>query len=169
MSDLTKEQASLQKELLAYEGDTSEESRSKIQQIKLQLEKNSQDIEENQYDKFISDSRRLLDSLYQEYETALNQRLDNIDALIADMIASSNANAGMISDTLSSKADSVGYYLSESMEDIWNTNTGSMLDALAMYDSNIMGGFAEVNTSVGEVIRGVNKITWICILRLVLT
>ena len=157
MSDLTKEQASLQKMLSAYENDLSEESKQKIQQIKVRLEKNAQEIEQNEYEKFINDSKKLLDDLMLEYSEALNQRLDNIDALIADMIASSNANAGMISDTLSSKADSVGYYLSESMEDIWNTNTGSMLDALAMYDSNIMGGFAEVNTSVGEVIRGVTE------------
>ena len=153
----TEEIASLQKQLSAYEGDLSEEARQKVQQIKVSLENAQEQLEETEYERYISDQKKLLDDLYLEYETALNQRLDNIDALIADMIASSNANAGMISDTLSSKADSVGYYLSESMEDIWNTNTGSMLDALAMYDSNIMGGFAEVNTSVGEVIRGVTE------------
>lgn len=157
MSDLTKEQASLQKQLAAYEGDLSEESKAKIQQIKLQLEKNSKDIEESQYDKFISDSRQLLDDLYLEYETALNQRLDNIDALIADMITEINNDASTINDTLSSKAESVGYELSESMKNIWNSSTNAMLDALAMYDSNVAGGFAEINTSVGEVIRGVTE------------
>ena len=153
----TEEIASLQKQLSAYEGDLSEEARQKVQQIKVSLENAQKDLQQTEMDKYFENSKKSLNDLYQEYELALNQRLDNIDALIADMIASSNANAGMISDTLSSKADSVGYYLSESMEDIWNTNTGSMLDALAMYDSNIMGGFAEVNTSVGEVIRGVTE------------
>lgn len=151
------EVAKLEKIYDSMNGDLSEENKAKLQQIKVQLENAKEQLEETEYDRFISDQKKLLDDLYLEYETALNQRLDNIDALIADMIASSNANAGMISDTLSSKADSVGYYLSESMEDIWNTNTSSMLDALAMYDSNIMGGFAEVNTSIGEVIRGVTE------------
>lgn len=157
LSKQTEEIASLQKQLSAYEGDMSEEARQKVQQIKLSLENAQSQLEESEFDHYLSEQKKLLDSLVDEYSDALNQRLDNIDALIADMLASSNANADMISNTLSSKADSVGYYLSESMEDIWNTNTGSMLDALAMYDSNIMGGFAEVNTSVGEVIRGITE------------
>lgn len=151
----TGEIASLEKQLSAYEGDLSEESRAKIQQLKVSLENARAQLEETEYDRYISDQKKLLDDLYLEYETTLNQRLDNVDALIADMIAASNANAAAVGEVLSAKAESVGYYLSESMEDIWSANTGSLLGALTVYDNNVTGGFVAVNTGVGEVIRGV--------------
>ena len=44
------------------------------------------DLEETQYEHYISEQKKLLDNLYDEYEAILNERLDNIDALISDMI-----------------------------------------------------------------------------------
>ena len=65
--------------------------------------------------------------------TILNQRLDDVDALIADMISEININASSISETLSAKAESVGYTLSESMYDIWSNSTGTISNVLEMY------------------------------------
>ena len=66
----------------------------------------------------LSDQSAMLDNLYLEYETILNTRLDNLDALVSDVIAQINMDATSISTTLSEKADSVGYTLSSSMTSI---------------------------------------------------
>ena len=78
--------AKLQKQLSAYSGDNSEETRATIQKIQVDLADAMDDLEETQYEHYISEQKKLLDNLYDEYEAILNERLDNIDALISDMI-----------------------------------------------------------------------------------
>lgn len=155
IAEQTKEIASLRKQLSAYEGDLSEENRARIQQIKVQLEDAEENLEETQYERYISDQKKLLDELYLEYETVLNQRLDGVDALMADMISEINQNASSISETLSSKAESVGYTLSESMYDIWSNSTGTITNVLEMYGSNLISGIDNIDTSVEDVISGI--------------
>lgn len=120
VKEQTKEIASLEKQMAAYSGDDSEEAKAKIQELKVSLEEAKTDLEETEYDKYISDTQKILDDLYLEYETILNERLDNLDALISDMILEINANASIISDTINTSADSVGYTLTESMNTIWS-------------------------------------------------
>ena len=55
------------------------------------------DMEETQYDKYISDQKKLLDELKQDYKKALDDRMDNVDVLISDAIASINSNSSNIS------------------------------------------------------------------------
>ncbi len=93
LSSQTKNIANLEKQLSAYTTDTSEETKAKVQQLKVSLQ-------ETQYDKYVSDQKKLLNELYNEYETILNQRLD---AFIGDMIQDINDNSGMINNTLISK------------------------------------------------------------------
>lgn len=148
VSEQTKEIASLQKQLSAYEGDLSEESKAKIQQIRVQLENAKEDLEETEYERYISDQKRLLDDLYNEYEEVLNQRLDDIDALISDMINEINLNADTISTTLSKKAESVGYTLSGSMKSIWETSTGNINSVITKYGKDFLSSVTTVNSEL---------------------
>lgn len=156
VAEQTKEIASIEKQMSAYEGDDSEETKAKIQQLKVSLEDAKSDLEDTQYDKYISDQKQLLDDLYNEYETILNQRLDNLDALITDMIGQINNNAGTINTTLSEKADSVGYTLSESMTTIWDTNSTKITTVLTTYGQNIQNGISSAATTVNAAIGTIN-------------
>jgi len=156
VAEQTKEIASIEKQMSAYEGDDSEETKAKIQKLKVSLEDAKSDLEDTQYDKYISDQKQLLDDLYNEYETILNQRLDNLDALITDMIGQINTNAGTISTTLSEKADSVGYTLSESMTTIWDTNSTKITTVLTTYGQNIQNGISSASTTVNAAIGTIN-------------
>lgn len=120
VEEQTKNIATLQKELSAYENDVTEETKAKIQQIKVDLEEAKEDLEETQYEQYISDQKKLLDELYDEYERILNERLDNIDALIEDMIAMVNGSAITINDTLNVAASSVGYTMTTEMSNLWS-------------------------------------------------
>lgn len=151
IADQTSEIASLEKQLLAYENDNSEEARATKQKIKSNLEKAKDDLKETEYERYISDQKELLDSLYAEYEKYMNQRLDNVDALFADLINTVNDNSGEISDTLSSTAREVGYELSDSMQVIWNNAAGSITDVVSLYGNEFSDKLTTVNQALSMI------------------
>lgn len=152
VKEQTKEIANLQKMLDAYQGDNSEEAKSKVQEYKVSLEEAKNDLEETEYDRYVSDQRKMLDTLYDEYEEILNKRLDNIEALISDMIVKINENSITINNTLSEKAESVGYELSSSMEGIWS----GAKDVLTTYGEHIRTGIESAATTVNETLGTIN-------------
>ena len=175
VKEQTEEIASLEKQLAAYSGDDSEEAKQKIQQIKVDLETARQDLEETEYDKFISDTSAMLDTLYTEYELILNQRLDNIDALLEGVIESINIaasadgiiatalgsegalaiavsnNATSIKDTLTSEAKNVGITLSDAMNNIWSVGEGNAKSVLTMYGNNFQDKLTTTNSVLNDI------------------
>ena len=145
--------AVLEKQLSAFRGDDSEESQAKIQEITDELEKAQKDLQDAEYDRYISDTERLLDNLYSEYETILNARLDNIDALIMDMITEINSNSGMISEVISSEASNVGYTLSDSMNQIWNGENA----VLTYYGDGFLNSMTNVTNVLNGIKVGINN------------
>lgn len=153
------EVSSLQKQLSAYSGDNSEEARSTIQKLNTQLREAMANLEETESDRALSEQKKMLDNLYNEYESVLNQRLDNVDILISDMIDRINDNSGTIADTITAEADSVGYLMSENLSAMWAnegpagsiitrygdlfsselTSVNSVLNSIALYVSGIAG------------------------------
>lgn len=143
IADQTKEISDLEKQLSAFGGDDSEEGRLKVQEIQNSLQNARKQLEETQYDKFISDQQEMLDDLYEQYSVILNQRLDNLDQLVSEVIQTVNDNAGIIGDTLREEASNVGYTLTNEMQTIWGAN-GTFAGVLATYS----GEFSSVTTSL---------------------
>lgn len=137
--------------MAAYSGDTSEEAQQKIQQIKVDLESAKEELAETEYDKLIDDTSVLLDDLYLEYENLLNMRLDNLDALVSDMITEINADASSISATLSEKAESVGYTLSDSLKTIWDTNTTNTTNVITTYGEKFTSAQTTTNNALNTI------------------
>lgn len=124
--------------------------------MKVQLEESRQNLEETEMDKYIEDTSKLLDSLYLEYETILNARLDNIDALVMQQIEYINQNAMNIQGTITENADKVGYQLSEEMKNIWNAgnvdeNGNKISNVIQMYGEK----FSQNNTTVNTVLNNI--------------
>lgn len=140
IADQAKEVAKLQKQLSAYAGDTSEEGRSRLQQTQTELEEAKANLEETQYDQWISDQEALLDNLYSEYENILNQRLDNLDQLVTDVITAINEKSDIISATLQTEAANVGYTISDNMTQLWSSTESAgavgIKDVLTTYIGN---------------------------------
>lgn len=86
INDQTKNISNLEKQLAAYQGDTSEEARKKRQELQNQLDSAQQQLEETQWDKYISETGEMLDNLYNNYETYLNDKLSNVAELMTSMI-----------------------------------------------------------------------------------
>lgn len=140
----TKEISALEKRLQAFSGDTSEESKATIQQLKVQLEEARENLEETQYEKYLSDQEQMLDTLKTETEEWINQRLDNFDSLLADIITSTNENSESIKETLDSTANEVGITLSDKMDEIWSLEG----DVVAEYND----AFSETLTTTNSIL-----------------
>ena len=145
--------SSLQKQLLSLQGDNSESAQSKRQSINSQLQDAKDELQQTEMEKAMSDVEQILDNVQSELETWISERLDNIDELIGQVIESSNTNAGSISDTITSTAESNGYKLSESMASIWSTNTGNITNVLGDFSNK----FVEGNNAITNVCNNINS------------
>ena len=154
VKEQTKEIASLEKQIMAYTGDNTEETKSKIQQLKVSLETARENLQETQYDKFINDSKKLLDDFYNDYETTLNQRLDNVDSLVSDMITYINNGANTIQQTLINEANNVGYQISDIMNNIWDNGTKPVLSE---YNQDFLNASNNIVLAINNLANSINQ------------
>ena len=156
ISEQTSNLSALQKQMSAYENDDSEEARAKRQQLSTQIEDAQQDLDETEYEQSIADQKKLLDELYTQYEEILNLRLDDLDALIMDMIGEINNNADTINTTINDKVDSLGFTLSDAMSTIWDTSTTKLSTVLTTYGENLKTGISSAATTVNNALNTIN-------------
>lgn len=147
--DQAGEVAKLEKQLSAYSGDTSEENRSRLQKLRKDLEDARENLKESEQSRYISEQKKLFSNLYDEYETTLNKRLDNVDQLMVDMQKKVDSNAKTISNTLKAEAASVGYTITSSEKSIWGSG-GSGFNLLSNVNSTISSIAASVNAMVAK-------------------
>lgn len=159
VNESTSEISSIRKQLSAYSGDDSQEAKSKIQKLQEDLKKAEENLEETEYDRYISDQKELLDDFYDEYETNLNSRLDDVDTAFGELIASVNQNSGDINSTLNGLADEFGIELSNDMKNIWgNEKFGDVIQSYIGENSLINKGQTTIISVLGGIANSVNKI-----------
>ena len=150
ISEKTDEIASLKKQLLAYSNDVSEETRAKIQKLNVELKNAEEDLQETEYERYISDTKELLSNLYDEYELLLNERLDDVDGLIIDMIDATNQNSETINATIKEATEKVGYDLSDSMREIWDDGS-AVKDVVSYYGDNFTSYLTTTNQALANI------------------
>jgi len=122
----------------------TEEGKAALQKYEVSLKEAQENLEETEYEKYISDQEQMLDSLYDKTEEWINSRLDDLDAVIQEVIASTNTNASEIKTTLETEASNVGTTLTAEMEKIWSTN-GTFTQVVANYSKDFQKGLTTVN------------------------
>lgn len=150
IADKTSEVSNLQKQINAFSMDTSEEGRLRLQQAQDALREAQENLQQTEYERYISDQEELLDNLYTEYEDVLNARLDNIDELVSTVIASTNENAATISATLQEQAANVNYTMTDAMNRVWNSNTAN-----GNIVSEFSNNFSQATTAIQTTIDGI--------------
>ena len=158
VEEQTKNIATLQKQLGAYSGDISEETKAQVQRIKVELENAREDLEETETDRLISEQKKMLDDLADEYEKVLNTRLDDLDALVADMIAQVNSSAVEINQTLTTATSEVGYTMTSEMQTIWSqaaeqlkTNAEKYEGVVAQYGADFQSRWTTTNSVLSGI------------------
>ena len=142
----------IQKQLNAYANDDTEEGASKRQKLRNDL-KNAQDsLAQTEEDRRMSQTKKLLSDLQNEYEDILNARLDDVDALIRAVIDGVDANASIIKTSVETAAKDVGYIMTGDVATIFNS---SIVKDLASYFTN--GSFVENVTSISDSVKGIEN------------
>lgn len=119
VAEKTKQIADLRKQLLAYSGDMSEESRAKIQSLTVSLKDSEKDLRESQYEKFISDSKDMLSDLQ-----------DNFDDVIQDVIDSLSEHFDKLLNGISSTSNTAVRTIKEQMKGVGYTSTNEFSQIL---------------------------------------
>lgn len=145
----------IQKQLAAYENDLSEEARAKVQKLTVSLQDAQDKLNETEYQQYIADQKKLLNDLYSDYEQVLNERLDDLDALVADVIAQVNKSSADICDTLGAEAGKVGYSIEDATKNIWNGSSIALDGALTTYGNDFSAKLTGVNASLSNILNAV--------------
>ena len=101
IAEKTKQIASLQKQLIPYSNNDTEESRAQIQKLKVELENAKSDLKDTQYEKFISDTEDMLDDLMNDYQEFIDEKLNDTNSILSN-ISSLLGDSGNIVATLKS-------------------------------------------------------------------
>lgn len=148
VSSITDQISSYQKQLMALSGDDSEENRAQVQTIKENLKNSQDELEQTEYEQWLSDQEQLMDDMYDQMEEWLNTRLDDIDARVLEMIDYVNANADTINTTISEETALVGYNITDAMNTIWTENK----DVVSYYNENLYNAlYANGNANVNAI------------------
>ena len=144
IQDKTDNISSIQKQLMSLGNDTSEENKARLQKLSDELRTAEKDLAETEYDKWLSDQNQMLDELYSDTEEFLNAKLEDIDALLQEMIQTTNDNGSVISSTISDEIGEVGYVLSEDLNGLLGQITTDDANILSAVDTT----YREINYSV---------------------
>lgn len=147
ISEKTDNLASLKKQLSVFENDNSEESLKKVQQLQSDIKDAEKDLKDTEYDKYIEDQEKMLDDLYQEYSDKIDEKFEQTEILIQELIGVVNENQSSISDTITTVTSDVGYTISDQMKTIWN-DAGTVI-------SGFTGKFDTYATTVQSAINSI--------------
>lgn len=156
---------SLQKQLNSMEGDDSEEGASRRQKLRDELKEAQKDLQETQEDQRLSEIKDALSDMQEKYEEVLNARLDNIDALLEEVVRGVNQSGADICGTIKSVASSVNYNITDVLNKIYsgvqnlsagNADKNGQSGALVSGTSTTNGGLN--NTSATTLSKSTNPV-----------
>ena len=109
----TKNIAKLEKQATAFSFDNSEEGQAMRQKISVQLEEAREQLEDTEYQHYITEQKKILSDMYSKYEQKLNELSDNIIALFKDAMARHKSNKDEICKTILALGLNVNPYLED--------------------------------------------------------
>lgn len=96
----TRDISNLEKQLMAIQGDTSEEAMNKRMKLEQQLQDAQEKLQETEYDRWKQDQETMLDNLMQDYTELTEDILKDIDTLINKTIEQTKANTTSTNETI---------------------------------------------------------------------
>ncbi|MCM1500113.1 MAG: hypothetical protein NC124_16745, partial [Clostridium sp.] len=155
ITNQTKNIASLEKQLAALKGDDSEEGRAKTAKLLVSLDEANRELEDTEYERYISDQQNMLDNMYAQYEDLLSALEKDFETVVKDGVDTINATASGISATLREYSDKYGYNPSTDMTRILGVMESSHGTIVNTLPDTISDGLSRL----GEVFRdGVDSI-----------
>lgn len=169
VTDHTKEIAAIRKQIAAYSGDESDESKARIQKLQVDLENAENDLKDTEYDKYVSDTKKLLDNFYTQYKEDMERRAEHSDSLVDELIGQVDSHSTEINEVIRTTAKDVGYTLSSSMSTLISdtngglTNITSMLQTISDYIKEMadVAGKTELNKNGDPVVNSNGEVQYV--------
>ena len=147
----------LQKQLNAYANDDSEEGAARRQKLRNELKTAQENLQQTQEERRISQTKKMLSDLQEDYENVLNARLDDLEALVKAVTNGVNSNSTKISEAIKVATDNVGYKVTHEMNTLLSGGknlvsyflNGTFIDQLTKaiaVANNIQNGVAKTVT-----------------------
>ncbi len=156
ISEKTDNLASLRKQLSVFENSDSEESLKKVQQLQSDIKDAEKDLKDTEYDKYIEDQEKMLDDLYQEYSDKIDEKFEQTEILIQELIGVVNENQSSISDTITTVTSDVGYTISDQMKTIWNdagTVISSFTSHFDTYATTVQSAINSIQVTIDKMLQ----------------
>lgn len=133
----TKNIAAMEKQLASLKGDDSEEGRARRAKLQSALDEANQNLQDTEYERYISDQQNMLGNMYTQYEDLLTTLEKDFETIVKNGILTINTTAGGISQTLKDIAEKYGYVTSEDMSSIMNSFKDTGLTKLESIFNNL--------------------------------
>lgn len=132
----------IQRKLSALSGDNSASAIAKRKKLEQELAEAKADLEEQYYDRSVSDRSDALDKEQEDFEAEKDAEtekwekyLDDIESIISDSLGLVQSNASGIYDTLTSKAQEYNLTLSDSIMTPWKDGAIAVSDYQTTFDT----------------------------------
>lgn len=138
--------------------DTSEESRAQLQKWQNELADIDSEIEENAYSQYISDQKDILNSVYENYETFLDEKAEDTERLFQEAMAQAKNNTSAMKDTVETAAGAVGYDIDAGIDDLLsdgstlNTNLNQVEARLLANGLSIIDGVEQIDATNNGIV-----------------
>ena len=156
IDNLTGDVTKYQKITKSLEGmKDTEEGKKLIQEYSVKLKESEEALAEAENEKYLDDLDKLLQNLSDDATEFVSQKMDNVDALVKEVIAQTETNTGSILETLKTETSNVNTTLTSEMEKVWGANgtfttsLNSVVDMFKQYFDNLQ---KEADTKASEII-----------------
>lgn len=125
----TKNVSSLQKQFMAVSGDTSEEGRLRAAQLRKSLDEAQQDLQDTEYDRYISDQQEMLDNMMNQFQDLMEKLQKDEDTLLRAGIKAINDQKGVMQQIFNKTAEEYGYPTSTNLTELQTALTTGRITA----------------------------------------
>lgn len=142
ISEKTKQIADLRKQLIAYSGDMSEESRAKVQSLTVSLKDAEKDLRESEYDKLISDTKDMLSDLQDNFDDVIQDVIDSLSENFKELLDGISKTSNSAVATIKGEMNGIGYTPTDEFKEILNgtnvvTTTQNLIDTIKDFQTKM--------------------------------
>ncbi len=140
---------SLRKQIAALRGDSSKETEARIQKLQSQLKDSEESLKDQEYERYISDQKDMLDNLYAEYAKLVEDIMNNRDRLLKEGLDLFAKTGSDVQDTIKITAEEHGYEMTGEMEKIISSIEGmGSLDSYLGVGGTITQSLGDISTEI---------------------
>ena len=149
MQDKQKSINSYKKQLLALQGDNSEEAQARRQTIQKNLDDAKKDMKSTQMDRLVSDQGAMLDQLYTRLQELTEKISNDTDRSIEELKNQVRGGASNIENTINKETEKWGYTVSDDTKKIISelSVTGNI--------TNTIGNISDIQTGIEGTLQDI--------------